>query len=395
MNKNIYIELADKLDSAGLFQESDDLLKVFSSSTFMIKTAQSPSPELASVLVKSDKLQGFTDILGIAGMVGAGFKGAIPAAVVTAIASYKNDQKELNLEFQEYKEIPDDPDLYNKKTIDATILAKVKAQADGAKTLPADQKTLVEVYIPNNNFPFEITDPASYTKEKYYLPDNITSKTTKGATRSVKNTFITKLADPYFYIKDLMNGNRVETMSVPKNKTVPLIPSSKNDAIRKVKKENFKSRIAKTLTAAILGAVGGAAYKFAEFEIHKKSIPRYIAGAYDRFIIKHKNSDKSKNSSAIIVQEFSDKLDSILSRCDGVSTKVPDLDYPKEKFRDEILKVFKKSIGYPTAKRSRTETTITNTSPTARPSFTPRKPRPTAPKPPASSGGSITIEGLN
>ena len=96
MNKNIYVDLADKLDSAGLFQESDDLMKVFSSSTSMIKTAQ--SGELDSILADSEKLSGWNWMIGLAaGVVGVT---SIPAAIV----SFNRRLDQLKEQYFEEKE---------------------------------------------------------------------------------------------------------------------------------------------------------------------------------------------------------------------------------------------------------------------------------------------------
>ena len=384
MNKNIYIELADKLDSAGLFQESDDLMKVFSSSTSMIKTAQ--SGELLQALAGVNNLTGYTYILERTGLVGA-----LPPALVNAIRVYKMRSKEIDYEFQEQKEVADVPDTYPKKTIDPTIVSQVRAQADKYKGLPANQKTLVEIYVPNNTTRFSVEDPSSYAIEKYYLPDNI-DKTIKGVTKPTKNTLITKMADPYFYIKDLMNGGKVETIKVPKNKTISITPSSKSNDKTKAKGRALKSAAGKGLIAAIVGAsvVGGSL--FAEINIEKRYLPKNITNEYRRYKNKYDNLSKSKETSAIILEEFSTKLDSLLSNFDGKSTFLPNSLDSKEDFKNKILKVFKKEIGFVTntkspnaGESSSTGTTSTNNTPTARPRPTPRNQPRSAPSKPAQS----------
>jgi hypothetical protein len=393
MNKNIYVDLADKLDSAGLFQESDDLMKVFSSSASMIKTAQ--SPKLSSVLAKANNLTGFTDIIGVEyPLMGAG-----ASAIATAVASAKSFEYQLKDEFEEFRDVPDEPDYYNKKTIDPTIVSQVKQQADRYKGLPNNQKTLVEVYIPNNQTPFDVSDPSSYVKEKYYLPDNI-DKTIRGVVKPTKNTLITKMNDPYYYIKDLMNGNQVETIKVPKTKLQSFIPSGK-EGTKALRKEARWSGIKKSILAALIGGIAGGAYKLAEFNIHKKYIPKNVMGQYNRFINKYNLSEKSRKNSAQIVQEFSNKLDSLLSRCDGLSTTVPNPVESKEKFRDNVLSVFKEEIGF--GKPASSEGSNTNTNSTTQksnsgaPSSKSRSQtlpsRPSQPKP-APSGGPIKVEGM-
>jgi hypothetical protein len=391
MNKNIYVDLADKLDSAGLFQESDDLMKVFSSSTSMIKTAQ--SPKLSNVLAKANNLTGLTDILGVEyPLMGAG-----ASAIATAIFNYKRDSYALQDEFGKFRDVPDEPDYYNKKTIDPAIVNQVKQQADKFKSLPNSQKTLVEVYIPNNKVPFDVTDPASYVIEKYYLPDTI-NKTYRGVTKPSTNTLIKKMDDPYYYIKDLMNGNQVETIKVPKTKTIPFTPS-RDQGVIDAKKANFKSGVMKNLLAAIIGGVAGGAYKLAEFNIHKTYIPKNVMGEYNRFIIKYNLSEKSRKNSAQIVQEFSSKLDLLLSRCDGLSTRVPNLIDSKEKFRDNVLSVFKEEIGFGKPGSSKGSNKNTNSTTQKSNSGAPSsRPKPQVPssKPSGgpSQGGPIKVEGV-
>jgi hypothetical protein len=391
MNKNIYVDLADKLDSAGLFQESDDLMKVFSSSTSMIKTAQ--SPKLSNVLAKANNLTGLTDIIGVEyPLMGAG-----ASAIATAIFNYKRDSYALQDEFGKFRDVPDEPDYYYKKTIDPTIVSQVRAQADKYKSLPANQKTLVEVYVPINNKPFDVSDPSSYVKETYYLPDTI-DKTIRGVVKPTKNTLITKMNDPYYYIKDLMNGNQVETIRVPKTKTIPFTPS-RDQGVIDAKKANFKSGVMKNLLAALIGGIAGGAYKLAEFNIHKNYIPKNVIGQYNRFINKYNLSEKSRKNSAQIVQEFSNKLDSLLSRCDGLSTRIPNVIDSKEKFRDNVLSVFKEEIGFRKPASSKGSNTNTNSTTQKSNSGAPSsKSRPQVPssKPSGgpSQGGPIKVEGM-
>jgi len=395
MNKNIYVDLADKLDSAGLFQESDDLMKVFSSSTSMIITAQ--SGELSQALAGVDKLSGYTHILEKSGLFGA-----LPPALVNAIRTWKMRSKEIDYEFQEQKEVADVPDTYPKKTIDPTIVSQVRAQADKYKGLPANQKTLVEIYVPNNTTRFSVEDPSSYKIETYYLPDNI-DKTIKGVTKPTKNTLITKLVDPFFYIKDLMNGGKVETIKVPKNKTVSITPSSKETEKNKAKGRAAWKAARNGLYAAIIGAsvVGGSL--FAEINIEKRYLPKNITNEYRRYKNKYDNQSKSKETSAIILEEFSTKLDSLLSNFDGKSTFVPNSIDSKEDFKNKILKVFKKEIGFVTNTQSpkaggssSTGTTKRNTPPPAQSrSQNPRNPQNKPAPPPGASGqNNILRDGL-
>jgi galactitol-specific phosphotransferase system IIB component len=382
MNKNIYVDLADKLDSAGLFQESDDLMKVFSSSTSMIKTAQ--SNELLQALTGVDKLSGYTHILEKSGLVGA-----LPLGLVNAIRTWKMRSKEIDYEFQEQKVVADVPDTYRKKTIDPEIVSEVKAQNDKYKRLPANQKTLVEIYVPNNTTRFSVEDPSSYRIDKYYLPDNI-DKTIEGVTKPTENTLIKKLFDPNSYIKDLMNDGKVETIKVPKNKTVSITPSSKETDKNKAKRRAAWKAAGKGLIAAIIGASTVGASLFAEINIEKRYLPKNITNEYRRYKNKYDNQNKSKETSAIILEEFSTKLDSLLSNFDGKSTLVPNSLDSKEDFKNKILKVFKKEIGFGVNPNT-TSVSGSNAEPSQKPT-TQAKPRsgPRTPptRPSAPSGGS-------
>lgn len=388
MNKNIYVDLADKLDSAGLFQESDDLMKVFSSSTSMIKTAQ--SNELLQALTGVDKLSGYTHILEKSGLVGA-----LPLGLVNAIRTWKMRSKEIDYEFQEQKEVADVPDTYPKKTIDPTIVSKVKAQADKYKRLPANQKTLVEIYVPNNTTRFSVEDPSSYKIDTYYLPDTI-DETDSGVTKTVKNTLITEMSNPNSYIKDLMNDGKVETIKVPKNKTVSITPSSKETEKNKAKGRAAWKAARNGLIAAIVGASVVGVSLFAEINIEKRYLPKNITNEYRRYKNKYDNQSKSKETSAIILEEFSTKLDSLLSNFDGKSTFVPNSIDSKEDFKNKILKVFKKEIGFGNTSLSTKDPANRSTNaPKAPPSSRPRPQVPSSkPSGGPSQGGPIKVQGM-
>lgn len=392
MDKNIYIELANTLDSAGLFRESDDLMEVISSNASMIKTAQ--SPELDKVLGNVKNLHNFNEII---------FKafpgGSIPAGIVTFFAQKKKDEIDIDQSFSAYKDVPDE-EFYIKKTLDMTLINQVKQQADKAKGLPNDQKTLVEVLVPNNKNPFSPEDPSSYTKEKYYIPDQI-NKNVKGVLKPYKNSLITKMSDPYNYIKDIMNGDAPETFPVSKTRKEKYTPGDQIDPKLKAEKTLRKARIAKSITAMLLGLGAATAAVYGEFT-HKylPSLPSKIKSEYNllkRYYDSQSKKGNVKELQNTAVEKLRSQLEKLLSRCDGKFQRFT-FGYTREQFINEILAVFKKEIGYGksgtlTSRPSNSQQPAS--SPPQRPEAPNRKPRTQTPSKPAPSSGGSTGGGAS
>lgn len=96
MDKNIYIELANTLDSAGLFRESDDLMEVISSNASMIKTAQ--TSELDKAIDKYSSLEAFHSFRSLTTLIASLVASVIPGA------RWRNAVIEIDNKFKKVEE---------------------------------------------------------------------------------------------------------------------------------------------------------------------------------------------------------------------------------------------------------------------------------------------------
>ena len=385
MDKNIYIELANTLDSAGLYRESDDLMEVISSNASMIKTAQ--TSELDKVLVNVKNLTNFYEIFTKA----LGW-GAVPVAVATYFIKAKKDKEELDKSFSAWKDVPYE-EFYIKKTLDMTLINQVKQQHDKAKTLPKDQKTSVEVLVPNNKNPFSPEDPSSYTKETYYIPDKI-NKNVKGSSQPYKNPLITKMSEPSNYIKNIMNGNEPVKFPVSKTRKEKYTPGDQFDAKKTARNVLLKDRIKKSLVAAVVGLGTVAVSHYHSFtQNYLPSLPSKIKSEYNllkRYYDTLSKKGDVKQLQNDVVEKLRSQLETLLSRCDGKFQQIPlSIDvpviYPREQFINEILAAFKKEIGYGTTPYSDkpSNSQQTGTPPPQKSQATRSKPGHQAPRTPA------------
>jgi hypothetical protein len=199
------------------------------------------------------------------------------------------------------------------------------------------------------------------------------------------------------YVVDLTHDGIQETIPVKRTTNKKIIPKDQLDKYYEQKSKNNNAALRNALISTGLFTGASIGYFLLDFGRFKNGLSLNIKQEYRKFIFQHKQSKKTQNDKNNLLQEFTNSLNSLLSRCDGINTLVP-ASFPKEKFRDNILKVFKKEIRFGVSSDSSdTQKSNSNSRSTTsiKPRPTPRKPRPTAPNPPASSGGSITIEGLN
>jgi len=394
MNKNIYVDLADKLDSIGLYQESDEITKIFSSTNSFIKTAQ--SSELDAILGDSEKLTGWSSMilktLGVSGIAG------LTPFLVSAIGR----QKELRDAYFQNVEVEAEPDIYNAKTVDQAKINKLKQEHQAA--LKSNKpKTEIEIQLPNNKKPYNPGDPETYTVQKYKVLDKkeITSKDKSGnpITKEIKNSIINEFSNPEKYIQDLVIDGMQETIPVKKTTTKKIVPKEQMDKYYNQQAANNKAAIKNGLIATGLFSAASIGYFLLEFQRYRNSLNRDIKAEYRKFLIKYKYSDKTPQDKNNLVQELTNRLNSLLSRCDGLDSYIP-ASFPKETFRDMILKLFKKEIGFGKTNPSKTSpVSRSNAGPSQNPT-TPAKSRPrpqarpTKPSGGSSQGGTIKEEGV-
>jgi hypothetical protein len=385
MNKNIYIDLADKLDSAGLFLESDDLLKVFSSSTSMIKTAQSGN--LDTVLIDTDKLDGWTSLISKT----AGVSGA--AGLTTFLISFAGRQKELRNTYEQNVEVEAASDLYNAKTVDQVKINKLK-QEHAAALKSNKPKVEIEIQLPNNKSPYNPGDPNTYTVEKYKVLEKkeINSKDKSGnpITKEIKNSILNQFLSPDMYVVDLTHDGIQETIPVKKTTNKKIIPKDQLDKYYEQQSKNNKAALRYALISTGLFTGASIGYFLLDFGRFKNGLSLNIKQEYRKFIFLHKQSKKTQNDKNNLLQEFTNSLNSLLSRCDGINTLVP-ASFPKEKFRDNILKVFKKEIRFgessDNSDRPKSNSNSRSTTPSIKPrSQNPRNPQNKPAPPPGASG---------
>lgn len=398
MNKNIYIELADKLDSAGLFQESDDLMKVFSSSTSMIKTAQ--SGELDSILADSEKLSGWNWMIGLAaGVVGVT---SIPAAIV----SFNRRLDQLKEQYFEEKEVAAVPDEFNAKTYDAVKVSKLKTEAFEAIS-SSKPKTEIQILIPNNIKPFDPGDNTTFTIEKYKVLQTKEKKRRNGTVYEVPNPTVADFMDPSNYIKDKVIDGKTQFVEVPKKTYINHLPAKNDTEFRKKKLQNYFSTGLKSFAVAAGVSIATVIGYETQWKLYKNSLNPNIKAEYRKYLLKNKYSAKNNIDKSIILEEFTNKLNLILKQSDGVGNVIKPL-YAKETFRDAILKLFKKEIGYGKSGSSPNESNNSkqpSSSPPPGSQATRRKPSIKAPSKPVtkpapkpssgdSTGGGVQVEDL-
>jgi hypothetical protein len=385
MNKNIYVDLADKLDSAGLFQESDDLMKVFSSSTSMIKTAQ--SGELDSILADSEKLSGWNWMIGLAaGVVGVT---SIPAAIV----SFNRRLDQLKEQYFEEKEVAAVPDEFNAKTYDAVKVSKLKTEAFEAIS-SSKPKTEIQILIPNNIKPFDPGDNTTFTIEKYKVLQTKEKKRRNGTVYEVPNPTVADFMDPSNYIKDKVIDGKTQFVEVPKKTYINHLPAKNDTEFRKKKLQNYFSTGLKSFAVAAGVSIATVIGYETQWKLYKNSLNPNIKAEYRKYLLKNKFSAKNNIDKSIILEEFTNKLNLILKQSDGVGNVIKPL-YAKEKFRDAILRLFKKEIGFGKPDSSKGSNTNTNSTtqksnsgaPSSKSRTQTRPLRPSQPKP-APPGGS-------
>lgn len=391
MDKNIYIELANTLDSAGLYRESDELMEVISSNTSMIKTAQ--SGELSKCLSMINLLTGWSWL--IASAVG----GAIPPALATAITNYKIGLKNIDNQYKRF-EMRDEPLEFYAKTIDPVLYNKLKAEATAAKSISNQPKENISVYIPTNNAEFDINDPNSYRLEEYkILKQKTIGSNGKTLKNPIANPLINKFLNPDNYISIQMDGDQEVTKEILTPKPKQVVPEDLKNQAKDAKKENIKNTFKKSGIAFIIGGlIAGTGYQLV-FNRKKSQLKDDINAQFTRYKLKYSrtpNKDKTPQLKVNLVQELSNQLDNLLGIFDGKQTGIHAPDLTKEELRDCILKVFKKEIGYGVSSGKSDSTRSTANPPQSSRSrqqppstSTPRKqdPRTTAP----SSGGSTGV----
>jgi hypothetical protein len=395
MNKNIYVDLADKLDSIGLYQESDEITKIFSSTNSFIKTAQ--SSELDAILGDSEKLTGWNWFWGVLGQVSG------LTSVPTAILSFNKRLKQLEEQYFEEKEVAAVPDEFNAKTYDAKKINLLKKESFDAMS-SSKPKTEIQILIPNNEKPFDPGDNQSYTIEKYKVPKTIEKKRRNGTIYEAPNPTIAEFTDPSNYIKDKVLDGIPQFVEVPRKTYINHLPAKNDDEFTTKKRNAYFSSGLKLLAVATGVGIATAIGYETQWKLYKNSLNSDIKAEYRKYLIKNKYQAKNNKDKSIILEEFTSKLNSILKQCDGVGNPIKS-PYPKEKFRDAILRLFKKEIGFGVnpnntnpGKTNPSNTNSTTQKPNSGAPSSKSRPqtrplRPSQPEP-APSGGSIREQGV-
>ena len=387
MNKNIYIELADKLDSAGLFQESDDLLKVFSSSTSMIKTAQ--NSQLDKAIDKYSSLEAYHSFPSLMTLITA------VSTVGISAARFFNIKQEIKEKYTKIEEKYLGDERIPEKTLDPFKIRDLEKAVNIAKD-PLYQnvsKETITVHKPKPDTIYNPNDSSTFTSKKYIINEKIYDVTVTGNLTNEKPNPLAKNINPDFYLKDLEINGKVKLLKGGAIHSP--VEKIDRDGLNKESKKVIGWGIAKI--AALAGVTTIAELLVEERVYSYKLLPEIGKKIRVMVPIAKKKALADKTNQTYIAEKLRKDLEKLLEPCDGKADSFGNLDFLlrpkgklfKEDFIDGVMTAFKTEIGYGKTSPSGSGTpnaTSTNTSPTARPRTTPRnQPRPPAPSKPAQS----------